>query len=79
VPFAFAAINLERQKERAFQASSPKTFQSVLRGGFFLFLRRAPLPNRKLTISLLAPSSENSVQAESGAAAIGAKGEYHVS
>gem|GEM_PF-2929643 len=34
--FALAAFVLRVQKERAFQASSPKTFIAVLRGGFFL-------------------------------------------
>jgi hypothetical protein len=34
--FAFATIAAAPQKKLAFQASSPKTYTAVLRGGFFL-------------------------------------------
>ena len=37
VPFAFANNPAALHKGRAFQASSPKNFQAVLLGGFFLF------------------------------------------
>lgn len=37
-PFAFAARCAALHKERAFQASSPKTYTAALRGGFFLFV-----------------------------------------
>jgi len=35
-PFAFAAGRAASQKDRAFQASSPKNFKAAFRGGFFL-------------------------------------------
>ncbi|MCP1470099.1 hypothetical protein J3E64_001786 [Sphingobium sp. OAS761] len=37
VSFAFAAARVNRQKEWAFQASSPKTFQPPFGAAFFLF------------------------------------------